>query len=294
VASFETRFPITFKLCAYHLDGDNERFEKVGYKDEEKMFLGQSRFDDSKFGWSGHGVNMEAFEMLEATNFDWASLVTKVEYDGREVSGKDIPWPEVQKIHGCTTFDPNGHFSMKEGGELFITIAKTYNLGLSVYIEDEGVTVSRALKSNSKAYTGAKLNMADLSQTWTKKYLLSVRQSLDVEVESTCVNYPTAQYTSYADCDSAFLREVCQALKLTPFWAVAELSSVSRETSSLGPNQRLELWDMFDGSRQSDCARPCLATWVRGHELGEWPTVDRHSTFAFTFDGPVYTNHQCF
>ena len=52
------RFPLTFRLCAYRLDGSTERFESVGYQDEEKMFLGQSRFDDSKFGWSGHGVNM--------------------------------------------------------------------------------------------------------------------------------------------------------------------------------------------------------------------------------------------
>ena len=52
------RFPLTFRLCAYRLDGSAERFESVGYQDEERMFLGQSRFDDSKFGWSGHGVNM--------------------------------------------------------------------------------------------------------------------------------------------------------------------------------------------------------------------------------------------
>lgn len=53
-------FPITFRLCAYHLDGDNERFEKVGYEDEEKMFLGQSNLNRSQFGWSGHGVDMGA------------------------------------------------------------------------------------------------------------------------------------------------------------------------------------------------------------------------------------------
>ena len=59
LASLEAaRFPLTFRLCAYRLDGSNERFESLGYQDEERMFLGQSRFDDSKFGWAGHGVNM--------------------------------------------------------------------------------------------------------------------------------------------------------------------------------------------------------------------------------------------
>merc|ERR1712001_392555 len=86
VASLEAaRFPLTFRLCAYRLDGSNERFESVGYQDEERMFLGQSRFDDSKFGWAGHGVNMGVQEMLAATNFDWPSLISKVEYfDGKE------------------------------------------------------------------------------------------------------------------------------------------------------------------------------------------------------------------
>ena len=53
-------FPLTFRLCAYRLDGSKERFESVGYQDEERMFLGQSRFDDTKFGWAGHGVNLGA------------------------------------------------------------------------------------------------------------------------------------------------------------------------------------------------------------------------------------------
>ena len=60
VAGLEAaRFSLTIRLCAYRLDGSNERFESVGYEDEERMFLGQSRFDHSKFGWSGHGVKME-------------------------------------------------------------------------------------------------------------------------------------------------------------------------------------------------------------------------------------------
>jgi len=277
----ESRFPITFKLCAYKLDGDNERFEKFGYENEEKMFLGQSRLDDSKFGWSGHGVSAEASEMLKATNFDWASLVTKVEYSGREVEGKNISWPLVQQLHGCTTFSPSDYFSMKEGGELFITVAKTYNMGLSVYIEDEGVSVGRALKSNSKAYTGAKMSMADLSKTWTKKFLLSVRQMVK---RAGCVSYPTKQYDTYAQCDAAFLRDVCKTMNISPFWAVSDLSSVTKETSDLGKDLRLELWDLFDGSRKSDCGKPCMVTEVRGYELAEWPTSDRHSTFAFTLD----------
>ena len=220
----------------------------------------------------------------------------KVEYSGRELAGRDISWPLVQLLHGCTTFSPSDYFSMEKGGELFITVAKTYNMGLSVYIQDEAVSVGRALKSNSKAYIGAKMSMADLSQTWTKKFLLSVTHSLK-DVASGCVSYPTKQYDTYAQCDAAFLRDVCKTMNIreafiyiirtsaitlfvliyiiqflfqfkmrssrSPFWAASDLSSVTKETSDLGQDLRLELWDLFDGSRESDCGRPCEVTEVR-------------------------------
>ena len=196
-----------------------------------------------------------------------------------QVSGKDMSWSTVPKIHGCTTFDPNDYFHYEEGGELFLSFAKTYNLGLSVYIEDAGVTVSRALKINSKAYTGAKLSVADLSQTWNKKFLLTIQQT----TLSNCVEYPSSQFSSYKECDDAFLSEVCQSLNVTPFWAAANLSHVTREMVRPDLETELKLWDLFDGSRLSDCPLPCLATSVRGSEMAEWRTKNKHSTLAFSF-----------
>ena len=230
--------------------------------------------------------------MLAATNFDWSSLITKVEYhDGKEGIEKELRPIVQQKIHGCITLDPNDYFSMVPGGELFITVnrtPKTDNLGLSVYIEDWELTVSRTLKSASAAYSGAKVSLANLGETWIKKFLLSLHQSQAVERSSGCVNYPTHQFSSYSQCDAAFLSEVCQALNMTPFWATADLSEVTRDTANPGPERRLELWNLFDGSRQSDCARPCLATSIRGSELAEWKTSNNNhnSTLAFSFDWP--------
>ena len=223
--------------------------------------------------------------MLAATNFDWPSLITKIEYfDGKKGTEKDLKPILEQKIHGCITLDPNDYFTMVEGGELFITVNKTENLGLSVYIEDWAVTVSsRSLKSSSAAYSGAKLSLANLGQTWTKKFLLSLHQSQAVEGSGGCVNYPTHQFSSYRQCDEAFVSAVCEALNLTPFWAAANLSEVTREAANPGEATRLELWSLFDGSRESDCPRPCLATSVRGFELAEWRTAGQHSTFAFSF-----------
>ena len=225
--------------------------------------------------------------MLAATNFDWPSLITKIEYfDGKEGTVEYLKPSLRQKIHGCITLDPNDYYSMTEGGELFITVNKTENLGLSVYIEDREMTVSRALKSNSAAYSGAKLSLANLGESWNKKFLLSLHQSQAVEGSSGCVNYPTSQFSSYSQCDDDFVSTVCQALHLTPFWAASNLSEVTRETADPGEAARLELWSLFDGSRESDCAWPCLTTSVRGSELAEWRTSGtsgQHSTLAFSF-----------
>lgn len=234
--------------------------------------------------------------MLAATNFDWASLITKVEYhDGKAGTEKYLRPIVQQKIHGCITFDPNDYFSMVAGGELFITLNKTENLGLSVYIEDWQLTVSRTLKSTSTAYSGAKVSLADLGQTWNKKFLMSLSQSQAVERSSDCVNYPTQEFSSYRECDAAFLSQVCQSFNLTPFWATAELSEVTRLTANPGLERRLELWNLFDGSLESDCARPCLATIIRGSELAEWRTNNQHSTLAFSLTQPSQSSQpHCF
>ena len=53
----DLEFPIVLKLCAHLMWDDNVRYREVGYTDEQAMYLGQSRYDPSKFGWSGHSEN---------------------------------------------------------------------------------------------------------------------------------------------------------------------------------------------------------------------------------------------
>ena len=45
-----------------------------------------------------------------------------------------------------------------------------------------------------------------------------------------CVNYPTEQYESYADCDEQFVRRSLPA-GLRPFWAVDNISEATNEVS---------------------------------------------------------------
>ena len=48
------KFPITFRLCANNLYFNRSFYHELGYEDDEKMFLGQSLYNSSIFGWQGH------------------------------------------------------------------------------------------------------------------------------------------------------------------------------------------------------------------------------------------------
>ena len=57
VSLSDLQFPVVFKLCAHLMWDDNLRYSEVGYQDEEMLYLGQSKYDPSQFGWSGHSEN---------------------------------------------------------------------------------------------------------------------------------------------------------------------------------------------------------------------------------------------
>ena len=50
----DIEFPLSFRICLHKLKDINKRYQKLGYKDVYKFFLGRSRFNNSFFGWNGH------------------------------------------------------------------------------------------------------------------------------------------------------------------------------------------------------------------------------------------------
>ena len=100
-----------------------------------------------------------------------------------------------------------------------------------------------------------------------------------------CRNYPTKDQGSYAECDQAFVRQECERLGVLPFWATTgNLSEVSRSAPSLSRDARAELKDLFEGTRESGCERPCRSTTVIGTELSQVCTSKNISSFHFTLD----------
>ena len=62
--SDDIEFPVVFKIClSDYSDKMKKIYEKYGYENEEKMYLGLSRHNASVIGWSGHKTDEGHFNV---------------------------------------------------------------------------------------------------------------------------------------------------------------------------------------------------------------------------------------
>ena len=95
---------------------------------------------------------------------------------------------------------------------------------------------------------GSTIELQGQSESVIKEYIIALRQAFNIanniviilqiffvvrqkhnspaDQTSNCVNYPTEEYDSYADCDEDFVRKSLP-VGLVPFWSVSNLSSAS-------------------------------------------------------------------
>ena len=59
---------------------------------------------------------------------------------------------------------------------------------------------------------------------------------------------------------------------------------MSRSAPKLSSQAQAELKDLFDGTRESDCERPCRSTTVIGTEISQVCTGNNLSSLTFTLD----------
>ena len=77
-----------------------------------------------------------------------------------------------------------------------------------------------------------------------------------------CVNYPTEEYESYADCDDHYVRSFLPP-GLKPFWTVdntSDATNIFDVDYEIFSKLVLHLGDLFTGLASSDCLLPCLQT----------------------------------
>ena len=58
-------FPISLLICAYQLQNESARYEKVGYPDNIYFYYGTSKYNTSLLGWHGHTENGSSIGSVE-------------------------------------------------------------------------------------------------------------------------------------------------------------------------------------------------------------------------------------
>ena len=69
-------FPVSFMVCLNEPNKTNGKFRDFGYNDLYAFFNGESMFNSSIIGWSGHKRNGLTFESVEGKYYTSLSLET--------------------------------------------------------------------------------------------------------------------------------------------------------------------------------------------------------------------------
>ena len=104
---------------------------------------------------------------------------------------------------------------------------------MSIYIEEKNRALrKRQLTENMLSYVGPDIGNSNLNVSRLLRFSIKIEQFIDSEldVSKNCRNYPTEEYSSFAECDEKFVQQ--QFLEnfkdLKPFWVADDMTEVTR------------------------------------------------------------------
>ena len=125
----------------------------------------------------------------------------------------------------------NGPVNISELGgkviqELFIEVSDLGEYSLQIQLMGESLNCRRDIKDHSLYSFGDTIKLQE--ENVSMAYMVEISQRVFVEEDptNTCQNYPTSDFTSYAQCDDAFMRELIPAA-INPIWLTENFSEVS-------------------------------------------------------------------
>ena len=243
-------FPVIVKICV--IPGFNEKaLQEAGYQDTWYYFLGQSMFDNTTYGWAGHANQSETVEevLAQVADYDIEHIFQEIYVWTKDQESINIPLEhlnasQVNYPHNCRSLSLS-NMSELEGKviqELFIVVAELGHHSLQVQLRGDSLDCRRDIKDHSLYSFGDTIKLEE--ENVSMAYMVEISQRVFVEEDpaNTCQNYPTADFTSYAQCDDAFMRKQIPDI-ITPIWMAENFSEVSTqvvdENGTLGKNSCL-------------------------------------------------------
>ena len=116
-----------------------------------------------------------------------------------------------------------------------------------------------------------------------KSFIIEPRQEVFVEEDSTkdCAVYPTAEYRSYQDCDTAFVLQ--QLVPIVPIWGAENLRNVTAVTKTNITYYVRRIVELGVGLMSSSCRLPCTLTRTVTKLTGTRPSHYNVTSILMTF-----------
>ena len=62
----DIEFPLSFKICVSDVNGADKRYKTFGYRNDFNFFSGNSMYNSSIYGWSGHTENGSSLDTVKS------------------------------------------------------------------------------------------------------------------------------------------------------------------------------------------------------------------------------------
>ena len=175
-------------------------------------------------------------DIIGNITYDWSNIIHKLEIWSSQEKYHTINhfiWKLLPEFPSCYSLNLTNYFDMKNvvPKQIFISVLRHNNLGISIYLEDKNKALKRPLKVSMLDYAGPDISNPDLTKPRTERVILRIFQSIDSELDKdkNCVNYPNETYSSYFECDEKYVYNqfATKYKQVLPFWATKDLKEVT-------------------------------------------------------------------
>ena len=236
----DIKFPLVIKVCV--IPGFNKSaIRELGYKSVTHYLAGQSKFNESLYGWAGHtnksetvgsvGEILERIDNVEVKSiFNGVAAITEVDTKDQpfQIDFKYLKNSKVNYPNNCRSLSLSDipELSGKRISQLFFELKELGNYTVEIHLGGDSLESRRPIKEHKLYSTGDPIKIMQ-PNLW-RAYIVDITQQVFVEEDpnNDCREYPNQEYQSYEDCDTEFVRKVFPDA-LTPVWMTDHVSDVS-------------------------------------------------------------------
>ena len=237
-------FPFDFVICVRPLLNDTT-LKQLGYNDSIHYKYGRSKFNSSFVGWGGHteefGTLSNATEVLRLARIDVRELLKRVDVyrHSKNNTGninifskiilEKVSWVDDCHVLNMSKVDVD---VMKDVRMITFSMSEDFvrndNISVELKLQGRSLATRRDILEHSFYSSG---DLMTLSNRFSS-YMMKIKKTVfEAKANQNCRPYPNADFVSYKDCDSEYMRvrinDLAPDLDLIPPWITDDLNSVT-------------------------------------------------------------------